>query len=174
MFSIVERSHNYVFGDEIIPPPPRDPGERASSCKICPLFTCRICYCEVSTLSRGRGKRNFCGGIFYGNNFPLERKFLCVSFQRQFARIPIVNLFYSSYFLFYDSIVHGKIFWGNFHQGWNHSGDFSMQGISAEEILHGEIPPGSVLHGEIFRGRNFPLCGGSGKKLPHRGISVAD
>ena len=49
------------------------------------------------------------------------------------------------------------------------SGWFFLEGISAGEILHGELPPGEILPEEIYGRKNFDWNEGeSRKKFLHR------
>ena len=55
LFSIVKKSNNYVFEDDLIP---HRPGRRAASCELCPMFVYSIYYWEVYRRFRG----DFFGG----------------------------------------------------------------------------------------------------------------
>ena len=97
---MVERPNNYVFGNNMTPPP-KAPGGRSLSYKICALFMYSICYWEVWIhFLSGKGKTNFfLGRLSSGENFPSRGKFPggelfggnCM--LGGFTRIPVQNFF---------------------------------------------------------------------------------
>ena len=99
LFSIVEKSNKYTSGDFVIPPPTA-PGKMSLSYKICPLFTCSICYWEICIHIQG-GKFST-DGILHGDKLSRGGKFSGGEFFRKFfTQVNLLESLYDYRFKFY-------------------------------------------------------------------------
>ena len=111
------------------------------------------------------GEGNYIGRFFFGERFSTEyfsmrREVSGVKISRgyftwrEFAKFPIRNSFYSSYF-FASQLTYR----GNYQQAWICFTVFlwEREGFSTALIFQRKISMGEILHKRTFRGRSFLL-----------------